>query len=75
MSSAVAEMTKPSKPLYRAIYDDVIATDSRYNQAENSPGFHVVVSNSESLKMLQGRTLDVGCGVGFVVGHLANPMY
>jgi hypothetical protein len=49
MSSAVAEMTKPSKPHYRAIYDDVIATDARYNQAENSPGFQVVVGNSESL--------------------------
>ena len=75
MSSAVAEVTTSSKPHYRAIYDDVIATEPRYNQAENSPGFQVVVNNSESLKMLQGRTLDVGCGVGFVVGHLANPMY
>jgi SAM-dependent methyltransferase len=68
-------MTKPAKPHYRAIYDDVIANEPRYNQAENSPGFQVVVRNSESLKMIQGRTLDVGCGVGFVVGHLTNPMY
>ena len=75
MQSAVAEITKPSKPHYRAIYDDVIATEPRYNQAENSPGFQVVVNSSESLRMLQGRTLDVGCGVGFVVGHLANPMF
>ena len=75
MSSAVADTAKPSKPHYRAIYDDVIATEPRYHQAENSPGFQTIVSNSQSLKMLQGRTLDVGCGVGFAVGHLAKPMF
>jgi len=75
MTSAVANMPKTSKPHYREIYDNVIATEPRYNQAENSPGFQVVVSNSDSLKMIQGRSLDVGCGVGFVVGHLTNSMY
>ncbi len=75
MTSAVTEMTKSTTTHYRAIYDEVIANEPRYNQAENSPGFQVVVRNSESLKMLLGRTLDVGCGVGFVVGHLTNPMY
>lgn len=75
MTSAVTNMPKPSKPHYRAIYDNIIANEPRYNQAENSPGFQVVINNSESLKMIQGRSLDVGCGVGFVVGHLANSMY
>ena len=75
MSSVLSNMNKPAKPSYRAIYDDVIANEPNYNKAENSPGFQIAVRNSESLKMLLGRTLDVGCGVGFVVGHLANPMY
>ncbi len=59
-------------PNYQAIYDDIITNDERYNHAENSPGLRTVIDASERLEMLSGRSLDFGCGVGFVVEHLSQ---
>ena len=54
-------------PDYREIYNHVVSTDARYNLAENSPGFRAVVQATAQLEMLSGRSLDIGCGVGFVL--------
>jgi SAM-dependent methyltransferase len=62
-------------PDYREIYNHVVSTDARYNLAENSPGFRAVVQASGQLEMLSGRSLDIGCGVGFVLNYLAGPNF
>ena len=62
-------------PDYREIYNHVVSTDSRYNLAENSPGFRAVVQATGQLEMLSGRSLDIGCGVGFVLNYLAGPNF
>ena len=62
-------------PDYREIYNHVVSTDPRYNLAENSPGFRAVVQATDQLEMLSGRSLDVGCGVGFVLNYLAGPNF
>lgn len=56
---------------YRAIYNHVVQTDERYNLAENSPGLRAVIEATDSLRMISGRSLDIGCGVGFVVEYLS----
>lgn len=62
-------------PDYREIYNHVVASDQRYNIAENSPGFRAVVQATSQLSMVSGRSLDVGCGVGFVVEYLSGPSF
>ena len=62
-------------PDYREIYNHVVSTDSRYNLAENSSGFRAVVQATGQLEMLSGRSLDIGCGVGFVLNYLAGPNF
>lgn len=62
-------------PDYREIYNHVVSTDTRYNLAENSPGFRAVVQATSQLEMLSGRSLDIGCGVGFVLNYLAGPNF
>ena len=59
-------------PDYRDIYNHVVSTDQRYNLAENSPGLRAVIKATDQLTMLSGRSLDVGCGVGFVVEYLSG---
>ena len=62
-------------PDYREIYNHVVSTDERYNLAENSPGFRAVVQATSQLEILSGRSLDIGCGVGFVLNYLAGPNF
>lgn len=62
-------------PDYNAIYNHVISHDERYNLAENSPGFRAVVQATSRISMISGRALDVGCGVGFVVKYLSEPVF
>ncbi|MFK7767088.1 MAG: methyltransferase domain-containing protein [Mariniblastus sp.] len=59
-------------PEYRDIYNHVVATDQRYNLAENSPGLRAVIKATDQLSMISGRSLDVGCGVGFVLEYLSG---
>lgn len=62
-------------PEYKEIYNDVVANDARYNLAENSPGLRAAIQATSQLQMLTGRSLDVGCGVGFVVEYLSGPAF
>jgi ubiquinone/menaquinone biosynthesis C-methylase UbiE len=62
-------------PDYRDIYNQVISSNERYNIAQNSPGFRAIVGASDKIGMLSGRSLDVGCGVGFVLEYLAGPLF
>ncbi len=62
-------------PDYKEIYNDVVNTNSRYTVAQNSPGFRVVLQSEPILIHLSGRSLDVGCGVGFAFEYLSNPQF
>ncbi|MEL7496293.1 MAG: class I SAM-dependent methyltransferase [Planctomycetota bacterium] len=62
-------------PEYRDIYNDVVANDERYNRPENSPGLRMVMESAERLRMISGRCLDLGCGVGFALEYLAGPTF
>jgi len=62
-------------PDYKEIYDDVVKTNSRYTVAQNSPGFRIVLQSEAILIHLSGRTLDVGCGVGFAFEYLSNRQF
>jgi len=57
---------------YQKIYNNVVRTSDRYNLAEYSPGFRNVIQATDQLAALSGRSLDIGCGVGFVVEHLVG---
>lgn len=59
-------------PDYREIYNQILATHDNYHRAENSPGFLNCIRHLDQLKFLQGRALDVGCGVGFVCQLLSR---
>lgn len=59
-------------PNYRDIYNHIVSTDHRYNLAENSPGLRAVIQASDQLQIMSGRSLDIGCGVGFVVEYLSG---
>ena len=59
-------------PDYREIYNHTVTSDQRYNLAENSPGLRAVIKATDQLSMITGRSLDVGCGVGFVVEYLSG---
>jgi ubiquinone/menaquinone biosynthesis C-methylase UbiE len=60
---------------YRAIYNHIVQTDQRYNLAENSPGLRAVIEATDALGMISGRSLDIGCGVGFVIEFLSGPSF
>lgn len=62
-------------PDYREIYNHVVDSDERYNLAENSPGLRAVIRASHRLAMISGRSLDVGCGVGFVASYLSGKTF
>lgn len=62
-------------PDYREIYNEVISTNPAYNRAENSPGYQTCVRYAERFRGLAGRSLDVGCGVGFVCHYLTLPPF
>lgn len=61
---------------YQKIYNEVVRSDARYNLAENSPGLRNVIQATDKLAAMSGRSLDVGCGVGFVLEYLVGrPFY
>ena len=60
---------------YQKIYNEVVQQDQRYNAAENSPGFRYVVQATDQLSAVAGRSLDVGCGVGFVMQYLSGAAF
>jgi len=60
---------------YRAIYDAVIASNAGYQSAHGSPGYQACLIHADRLKGLRGRSLDVGCGAGFVVSLLGSPTF
>jgi SAM-dependent methyltransferase len=60
-------------PDYQQIYDDVIRRETNYNRAENSPGYLNCLEALRTLEAINGRALDLGCGVGFVVELLGSP--
>jgi len=62
-------------PDYRDIYNGVVTTDARYGLAQNSPGFRAVVQAEHTLTHLSGRSLDVGCGIGFAFEHLSGQSF
>ena len=62
-------------PDYRDIYNDIVTIDARYNAAENSPGLRTVIQASNQLSVISGRSLDVGCGVGFVIEYLSGATF
>lgn len=62
-------------PDYQAIYNHVVENNEKYNLAENSPGLRAVLQATDQLSVLSGRSLDIGCGVGFVVEHLSRPPF
>jgi ubiquinone/menaquinone biosynthesis C-methylase UbiE len=62
-------------PDYQDIYNDVVQTDARYGLAQNSPGFRAVVQAEQTLVHLAGRSLDVGCGIGFVFEYLSGHQF
>ena len=62
-------------PNYRDIYNHIVSTDQRYNLGENSPGLRAVIQATGQLQMLSGRSLDIGCGVGFVLEYLSGKSF
>ena len=62
-------------PDYQKIYDHVVEEHQNYNRAENSPGLRACIQATRQLSMLHGRSLDIGCGVGFVVQYLSSPSF
>ncbi len=64
-----------STPNYAEIYDQVIAENAGYNDAHGSPGYHACLRYAERLRGLGGRSLDVGCGAGYVVALLRMPAF
>lgn len=60
---------------YKSIYDHIISTEPRYNAAENSPGYGACLAWGDRIRAVGGPTLDVGCGVGFVVQLLSGSLF
>lgn len=67
--------TTVTTPDYAAIYNKVIATNGGYQSAHGSPGYHACLMHADRLRGLRGRSLDVGCGAGFVVALLNTPTF
>lgn len=59
-------------PDYKSIYNDVVNRNPLYKLAQNSPGLRVVLQSESVLQHLAGRSLDVGCGVGFAFEYLSR---
>ncbi len=57
---------------YRDLYDHVHASNPLYDGAEGSPGLRLCWAYADRIRMTTGRTLDVGCGGGFVVALLGG---
>lgn len=68
-------MTTTATPDYATIYDRVVATNPGYNDAHGSPGYHACLMFADRLRALPGRSLDVGCGAGYVVALLGMPTF
>ena len=68
----MTNVNQQSTPDYRDIYNEIVTRDVRYNLAENSPGLRATIKATDTLSMLSGRSLDVGCGVGFVLEYLSG---
>lgn len=62
-------------PDYRTIYNDVVAEEEKYRLAQFSPGYRACLQAADRLSMLSGRSLDLGCGVGFVLELLAGARF
>ena len=62
-------------PDYKEIYNNVVSTDARYQLAQNSPGLRAVLQAEPTLMHLSGRSLDVGCGIGFAFEFLSGPQF
>ena len=60
---------------YADIYDRIIAEHPGYNSAEGSPGLAALLQHRDRLRTITGCSLDVGCGVGFVVWMLQSPLF
>jgi len=60
---------------YATIYNHQIETNPGYTHAEHSPGFKAVLAYTSMIADLDGKSLDVGCGVGFVVELLNTYPY
>lgn len=65
----------PTSPQYREIYNNIVSTDQRYNLPGNSPGLRVVMESGHKISMISGRSLDIGCGVGFAIEYLLGPSF
>ncbi len=59
-------------PDYQKIYNEVFQRDAKSIVAEKSSGFRNVVQATDQLVGMAGRTLDIGCGKGFVIEYLAE---
>jgi SAM-dependent methyltransferase len=62
-------------PNYREIFNQFITDNKRERLAENSSGLRQVTRAADQLTLLSGRTLDIGCGLGFVVEYLTSPSF
>ncbi len=62
-------------PDYREIYNEIVESTPNYQRGQKSPGLRAVIESSDELSMLSGRSLDIGCGVGFVVEFLLHPTF
>ena len=57
---------------YQKIHNEVFKRVADLSLAEKSSGFRNVVMATEQLTSIAGRTLDVGCGSGFVIEYFAE---
>lgn len=62
--------TQPAAVPYNEIYDRIIEQHPGYNDATTSPGYRALFRSFDRLRGVSGPSLDVGCGVGFVVEAL-----
>jgi SAM-dependent methyltransferase len=60
---------------FRAIYDRVIEHHPGYNSPAGSPGYQACLLWADRLRGITGPSLDVGCGVGYVVQLLQAPPF
>ncbi|MND28937.1 23S rRNA (guanine(745)-N(1))-methyltransferase [compost metagenome] len=62
-------------PDYAKIYDDVFTRVKGYRSPLGSPGLRTALRNADLIRACGSRTLDVGCGFGYVVEALRNPPF
>jgi len=58
--------------LYSTIYNDLYSTNEAYSKAQFSPGYRIALEHTDVIRASGKVHLDVGCGVGFVVGLLGS---